>query len=60
MTVTYSTPGLLPFVCAIYVCRCGATAERHGRQATEPPPGWVVVSEDVHVCPDCVRAGAGA
>ena len=60
MSVRYGTPDTFPYVVGVYVCRCGRTAEQHGRKAGEEPPGWVRVAaeeEAQDVCPDCAAAG---
>jgi hypothetical protein len=59
MAVVYASPDSLAYVCAVYVCGCGRTAERHGRGVEELPSGWVVLRGDEeaeHACPDCARA----
>jgi hypothetical protein len=57
MSVRFTTPEALPYVCAVYVCRgCGHHATRHGREVAEPPPGWVEIAggaEPEHACPGC-------
>jgi hypothetical protein len=59
MTVRYSAPGVLPHVCAVYVCRgCGRSVTRHGREVDTLPAGWVVVpgeAEPDHVCASCAE-----
>jgi hypothetical protein len=55
MSVRYGTPDALPYVVGVFVCRCGRTAEQHGRHAGELPPGWVRgrADEPEHACPVC-------
>ena len=63
MSVRYGTPETFPFLVGVYVCRCGRTAEQHGREAGEEPSGWVRVpgeDESQDVCPDCAAKGYAA
>jgi hypothetical protein len=46
MTLAYGTPEALPYVCALYTCRCGRSAELHGRHVAGAPRDWVVVAGD--------------
>jgi hypothetical protein len=63
MGVTYELiDAPYPSLCAVYRCRCGATATRYGNEASSPPPGWLVEPadgrEDALVrCPECRGRG---
>ena len=62
MSVRYATPDTFAYVVGVYVCRCGRTAEQHGRHAGEEPSGWIRVegAEEPHdVCPDCIPLVTG-
>lgn len=59
MSVRYGTSDAFAVVSTVYVCGCGRTAEQHGLEAGQPPPGWVPVpdeDEPEYLCPDCAPA----
>lgn len=56
MGVVYGSPDVFPYVCAKYVCACGRTASRHGRDAGKLPTGWIRLRGEGkadHVCAEC-------
>jgi len=66
MGVTYDLiDAPYPYLCAVYRCRCGGTATRHGDEAGAPPPGWRIHAgvngeSDDAVCPGCLERAAAA
>lgn len=64
MGVTYELiDAPYPSLCAVYRCRCGATATRYGAEASSPPTGWDVHPEpsgagDHVACPECRERAA--
>ncbi len=59
LDVRFSSAEPFPFVCAEYVCRCGAAVAAHGHAAGSAPAGWTLVQgehegdQDEYVCPRC-------
>ena len=53
-----------PYVCAVYRCRCGQVATRHGEEAATAPSGWHTVGppageDEVVLCPACAARSGG-
>ena len=56
VSVRIGSPDTFAYVVAVYVCRCGRTAEQHGVHAGDLPSGWVPLEGDEepeHMCPMC-------
>jgi hypothetical protein len=50
-----------PYLCAVYICACGARATQHGDQAAVPPAHWQVTETRdgaTAVCPHCAKRSA--
>jgi hypothetical protein len=59
VSVVYASPVLRGYATAVYFCRCGRTAARHGLDVRSLPHGWVApdrVGDGEHLCPDCAPA----
>ena len=55
--------GPYPYVCAVYICACGARTTQHGDQAAVVPALWQVVETpegQTAVCPHCAKQAATA
>src|SRR5436190_13923959 len=50
-TLFRSSPDLVAFVAAVYVCDCGKKVSEHGRHAGDVPPGWVMTDAGRCLCP---------
>ncbi len=58
MGVTYELiDAPYPYLCAVYRCKCGASATSYGDESGEPPKGWRITRGDVDVvtCPHCLE-----
>lgn len=61
MSVAQASADTFPYVCAVYVCRCGRRATSHGADAGRLPREWLLRGRVGHrepVCPDCAPAAA--
>jgi hypothetical protein len=53
MSVAQGTSIFVPYVCAIYTCRCGRRAVRHGSESGSPPRDWESWPAGEHICDVC-------
>jgi hypothetical protein len=52
-----------PYLCAVYICACGARTTQHGDQAAVVPAHWQVAETPdgpMAICPHCVQQHAPA
>jgi hypothetical protein len=53
MSVAQGTSIFVPYVCALYTCKCGRRALRHGSHCGSPPTGWESRRAGEQVCDVC-------
>jgi hypothetical protein len=55
MTVVHGDSIFAPYVCAVYTCKCGRRAIRHGSSCGNVPRGWKAAQGRAHLCEACAE-----